>query len=131
MLEVLLVLVLLSISAVAVISTLPQPQDEQVKQHAQRLFQRIQLFNEEAMLAGKDFGIRVDEDKKQYVFLELKADGWQRVSLNQIPEQTTLPEEMTVKLDLSSGVWAMTIDCLSRDLCLMKICSLTSRKRKK
>ncbi|MCY9855569.1 type II secretion system minor pseudopilin GspH [Vibrio mediterranei] len=105
LLEVLLVLVLLSISAVAVISTLPQPQDEQVKQQAQRLFQRLQLFNEEAMLAGKDFGIRVDEDKKQYVFLELQADGWQRVSLNQIPEETTLPEDMTVKLDLSNGVW--------------------------
>ncbi|SEG50837.1 general secretion pathway protein H [Vibrio hangzhouensis] len=105
MLEIMLVLVLLSVSAVAVISTLPQRQDDQLKQDAQRLYQRLQLFNEEAMLAGKDFGIRVDEDKKQYVFLELKPDGWQLAELNGIPGQTQMPDGLAIKLDLSTGVW--------------------------
>lgn len=105
LLEIMLVLVLLSVSAVAVISTLPQSQSDDTKQHAQRLYQRLQLFNEEAMLAGKDFGIRVDEAKKQYVFLELNSEGWQRVSLSKIPEQTTLPESLSIKLDLSAGIW--------------------------
>ncbi|USD60602.1 type II secretion system minor pseudopilin GspH [Vibrio sp. SCSIO 43140] len=105
LLEIMLVLVLLSVSAVAVISTLPQSQSDETKQQAQRLYQRLQLFNEEAMLAGKDFGIRVDEAKKQYVFLELKQDGWQRVSLSKIPEETTLPEALSIKLDLSTGIW--------------------------
>lgn len=105
LLEIMLVLVLLSVSAVAVISTLPQRQDDQLKQDAQRLYQRLQLFNEEAMLAGKDFGIRVDEDKKQYVFLELKPDGWQLAELHGIPGQTQMPDGLAIKLDLSTGVW--------------------------
>lgn len=106
LLEILLVLVLLSLSAVAVISTLPQNQQDIVKTESQRLFQRLQLFNEEAMLAGKDFGIRVDKDKAKYVFLELKPEGWQLASLGEIPDATELPDGIDLKLDLSQGAWA-------------------------
>ncbi|MCW8346229.1 type II secretion system minor pseudopilin GspH [Vibrio sp. ZSDZ65] len=107
LLEILLVLVLLSLSAVAVIASIPPKQDNQIKEEAQRLFQRLQLFNEEAMLAGKDFGIRVDEEQRRYVFLELKPEGWDKISLKTIPDEVTLPDGLTIKLDLSNGVWGV------------------------
>ena len=63
LIEILLVLVLLSLTAVAVIATLPTSQKDLSKQYAQSFFQRLQLLNEEAVLSGKDFGLRVDEVK--------------------------------------------------------------------
>ncbi|WP_098416817.1 GspH/FimT family pseudopilin [Vibrio sp. ES.051] len=105
LIEILLVLVLLSLTAVAVITTLPTSQKDLSKQHAQSFFQRLQLLNEEAVLSGKDFGVRVDEAKSTYVLLSLSADGWQPLELNQIPSKTKLEDDITLQLELGGGAW--------------------------
>ncbi len=64
LIEILLVLVLLSVSAVAVISTIPTNSKDVAKKYAQSFYQRIQLLNEEAILSGLDFGVRVDEKNR-------------------------------------------------------------------
>lgn len=61
MLEILLVLVLVSLASVAVISTLPTSAKDESKIQAKSLYQRLLLLNEEAMLSGRDYGLRVDE----------------------------------------------------------------------
>lgn len=78
LIEILLVLVLLSLTAVAVITTLPTSQKDLSKQYAQSFFQRLQLLNEEAVLSGKDFGVRVDDTKKTYTLLSLTAEAGSR-----------------------------------------------------
>ena len=54
LIEILLVLVLLSVTAVAVISTIPTNSKDVAKKYAQSFYQRIQLLNEEAILSGLD-----------------------------------------------------------------------------
>ncbi|MCV6036365.1 prepilin-type N-terminal cleavage/methylation domain-containing protein, partial [Escherichia coli] len=81
LIEILLVLVLLSLTAVAVITTLPTSQKDLTKQYAQSFFQRLQLLNEEAVLSGKDFGVRVDDTKKTYTLLSLTAEGWKPLEM--------------------------------------------------
>ncbi|MDF5058663.1 GspH/FimT family pseudopilin [Vibrio parahaemolyticus] len=105
LIEILLVLVLLSLTAVAVISTLPTSQKDLSKQYAQSFFQRLQLLNEEAVLSGKDFGVRVDDAKSTYVLLSLTSEGWQPVKLKQIPSKTKLEEDITLQLELGGGAW--------------------------
>ncbi|EGQ8487950.1 prepilin-type N-terminal cleavage/methylation domain-containing protein [Vibrio alginolyticus] len=105
LIEILLVLVLLSLTAVAVISTLPTSQKDLSKQYAQSFFQRLQLLNEEAVLSGKDFGVRVDDAKSTYSLLSLASEGWQPLKLKQIPSKTKLEEHITLQLELGGGAW--------------------------
>ncbi|MDW2456519.1 prepilin-type N-terminal cleavage/methylation domain-containing protein [Vibrio sp. 1249-1] len=105
LIEILLVLVLLSLTAVAVISTLPTSQKDLSKQYAQSFFQRLQLLNEEAVLSGKDFGVRVDDTKSTYALLSLTSEGWQPLKLKQIPSKTKLEEDITLQLELGGGAW--------------------------
>ncbi|MFH4468604.1 prepilin-type N-terminal cleavage/methylation domain-containing protein [Vibrio diabolicus] len=109
LIEILLVLVLLSLTAVAVITTLPTSQKDLSKQYAQSFFQRLQLLNEEAVLSGKDFGVRVDDGvddaKSTYALLSLTAEGWQPLELKQIPSKTKLEDDITLLLELGGGAW--------------------------
>ncbi|MGI2936933.1 prepilin-type N-terminal cleavage/methylation domain-containing protein [Vibrio diabolicus] len=105
LIEILLVLVLLSLTAVAVITTLPTSQKDLSKQYAQSFFQRLQLLNEEAVLSGKDFCVRVDDAKSTYALLSLTAEGWQPLELKQIPSKTKLEDDITLLLELGGGAW--------------------------
>ncbi|EJC6859337.1 prepilin-type N-terminal cleavage/methylation domain-containing protein [Vibrio parahaemolyticus] len=105
LIEILLVLVLLSLTAVAVITTLPTSQKDLSKQYAQSFFQRLQLLNEEAVLSGKDFGVRVDDTKKTYTLLSLTTEGWKPLEMKQIPSKTKLEDDIALQLDLGGGAW--------------------------
>ncbi|MFN1584028.1 GspH/FimT family pseudopilin [Vibrio rotiferianus] len=105
LIEILLVLVLLSLTAVAVITTLPTSQKDLSKQYAQSFYQRVQLLNEEAVLSGKDFGVRVDDAKSTYALLNLTQDGWRPLELKQIPSSTKLEDGIAIQLELGGGAW--------------------------
>ncbi|MBW3697646.1 prepilin-type N-terminal cleavage/methylation domain-containing protein [Vibrio sp. T187] len=105
LIEILLVLVLLSVTAVAVIATIPSSSKDIAKQQAQSFYQRLQLLNEEAILSGLDFGIRVDERKLSYVLMTLTNEGWQETEFEKIPSSTELPKELALKLTLGGGAW--------------------------
>lgn len=106
LIEILLVLVLLSLTAVAVVATLPASQQDQSKQYAHSFFQRLQLLNEEAVLSGKDFGVRVDDAKSSYVLLSLTAEGWKPLEMKPIPSKTSLEGDIALQLDLGGGAWS-------------------------
>lgn len=106
LIEILLVLVLLSVTAVAVIATIPTNSKDVAKKYAQSFYQRVQLLSEEAILSGLDFGIRIDEKKSTYVLMTLKSEGWQEVEFEKIPSSTELPEDLALSLSLGGGAWA-------------------------
>ncbi len=130
LIEILLVLVLLSLTAVAVIATIPTRTDDSAKKYAQSFYQRLQLLNEEALLSGKDFGIRINEEKSRYTLLVLQAQGWQSLALNKIPATTELKNDVALQLSLGAVFGNKMIACLNRDLCLTKIC-LPKKKAKR
>lgn len=106
LLEILLVLVLVSLASVAVISTLPTSSKDVAEKQAKSLFQRVLLLNEEAMLSGRDFGLRVDEKKSAYYLMSLESEGWQKLNIDQIPYETKLNASVVITLTLGGGVWA-------------------------
>ncbi|MDN3608559.1 prepilin-type N-terminal cleavage/methylation domain-containing protein [Vibrio ostreicida] len=105
LLEILLVLVLMSLASVAVISTLPTSSKDNAEKQAKSLFQRVLLLNEEAILSGRDFGLRVDEKKSAYYLMTLESEGWQKLDIEQIPYQTVLSDGVDIKLVLGGGAW--------------------------
>ncbi|WP_391088787.1 type II secretion system minor pseudopilin GspH [Vibrio sp. NH-UV-68] len=105
LLEILLVLVVMSLAAVAVISTLPQDAEDGAKQQAQSLYHRLQLLNEEAILSGKDFGLHVNDKTSQLRYMTLQAQGWQALQDTKISAQSELPDNLALQLDLGGDVW--------------------------
>ncbi|WP_299687043.1 type II secretion system minor pseudopilin GspH [uncultured Vibrio sp.] len=105
LIEILLVLVLLSVTAVAVIATIPTNSKDVAKQYAHSFYQRVQLLNEEAILSGLDFGVRIDEKTSTYVLMALKSEGWQEAELEKIPSVTELPDDLALSVTLGGGVW--------------------------
>ncbi|WP_165310026.1 type II secretion system minor pseudopilin GspH [Vibrio ziniensis] len=105
LLEILLVLVLLSLSAVAVIAAFPISQKDESKLVVQSLYQRIQLINEEAILSGQDFGLRVDQDKNRLLFLTLTAEGWQILEKPQFNAEIEVPSDLKIDFQLGGNTW--------------------------
>ncbi len=105
LIEIMLVLVLMSLSAVAVIINLPDSKQDIAKEQAQRFYYRIQLLNEHAILNGKDLGIRVDEKKGTYSYLQLESNGWQ-VFENKTYVETQLQDGVLLSLELGSDAWS-------------------------
>ena len=120
LLEILLVLVLISVSTVAVIATFPVSQKDEAKLAAQSLFQRIQLINEEAILSGRDFGLRVDDLNRAFLFVELSEDGWKTLEKRQFGSELKLPSELVIDFQLGGNAWVRMSECLIRNLCLIK-----------
>ncbi|WP_194438182.1 type II secretion system minor pseudopilin GspH [Vibrio fluminensis] len=105
LLEVLLVVALLAVTVTTVVFALPDNQRDEAKQQASALWHRLQLLNEEALLSGRDFGLRVDEKKATYYLQQLEEKGWQKLSLDRIPYESKLQEGVAVKFTLGGSVW--------------------------
>ncbi len=105
LLEILLVLVLLAISSVAVIGTLPMKPDDEAKVVAQSLYQRLQLINEEAILSGRDFGLYVDESKGELVFLTLTTEGWKTVDKRQFNAELKVDSDLVLDFKPGGNGW--------------------------
>lgn len=105
LLEIMLVLVLVSAMAVTVVATLPVRHDDEIKQVAQSVFQRLQLLNEEAILSGRDYGLRIDEQARQLLFLSLEQDGWQKLEKDGIAAELPVDEGLAVQFKAGGDVW--------------------------
>lgn len=105
LIEIMLVVVLISLSAVTVIVNLPEKKEDIAKEEAQRFFYRLQLLNEHAILNGEDLGIRVDTKKSTYTYMKLTGEGW-KIFSNKVYVDTQLPEEIEISVELGSSAWS-------------------------
>ncbi|WP_390904857.1 type II secretion system protein GspH [Vibrio rarus] len=100
-----LVMILVSVSAIAVIINLPQSSADAAEVRAQQLFQRLTLLHQDAILNGWDLGIRFDPNGKNYRLLQLNRDGWQALEHRRIPADTKLEDGLVLAWELGDGVW--------------------------
>lgn len=114
LIEIMLVVVLMAISAVAVIMNLPSSREDMAKEQAQRFYYRLQLLNEDAILNGKDFGVRIEQQKGVYSYLQLESTGWSVLESKNYKE-TKLPENITLTLELGSNVWSQNESFFSNE----------------
>lgn len=105
LIEILLVLVLLAVSSVAVIATLPNFGDDNAKQQAQSFFQRVQLLSEEAILSGRNYGVHVDEKKGKYSLLVLTNEGWQAITSSRMSASVELDQQLTLQMSIGNDIW--------------------------
>lgn len=104
LIEIMLVVVLLAMSAVAVVMTLPDTQQNASKEHAYRFYYKLQLLNEDAILNGRDYGIRIEEKNNQYSFMQLTKKGWQPLE-SKTYKETKFDEGVELRFQIGSDAW--------------------------
>lgn len=114
LIEIMLVLVLLALGSVAVISTLPSSKNDLAEKTARSFYQRVQLMDEESVLSGVDYGLRVDAKASPptLTFLQLTAEGWQEVKRAQFKSKLKIDERLSVDFQIGSSVWHQDDDRL-------------------
>ncbi|MGF1701003.1 type II secretion system minor pseudopilin GspH [Photobacterium makurazakiensis] len=103
LIEILLVLVLLATSAVAVLVSLPEGQDNKVKEQAARFHYLVQLLGEDALLNGIDYGIRVERNR--YQFLQLTSQDWQPMTESRFFTEVEMDEGIRLTVEIGGYSW--------------------------
>lgn len=103
LIEILLVLVLLATSAVAVIVTLPESQEDMVKEEAARFHHLVQLLGEDALLNGIDYGIRIERNR--YQFLQLTSQDWQPIQESRFFTEVEMDEDIKLIVEIGGYSW--------------------------
>ncbi|MGR6841069.1 type II secretion system minor pseudopilin GspH [Aliivibrio wodanis] len=106
LIEIMLVLVLLSVSSMAVIMSLPESSDDQLEEQASRFYQLVQLLNEDALLNGMDYGIYFSQERQEYRFMTLKSDGWQPLEESRFFTEVKMEDDITFEMELGGSAWA-------------------------
>ena len=107
LIEIMLVLVLLSVSSMAVIMSLPDSQDDQMEEQASRFYQLVQLLNEDALLNGMDYGIYFNQERQEYRFMQLNVDGWQPMEQSRFFTEVKMEDSsVEFEMELGGSAWA-------------------------
>ena len=99
LLEILLVMVLLSLTAIVVVPTLPQKSDTEAKDEANRFYQLIQLWTEQSLIESKTMGVRVEDDR--YRLMALKGNDWEYVQAKKrLATDISMPEGVELEIEV-------------------------------
>lgn len=114
LIEIMLVLVLLALSSVAVISTLPTSKNHLAEDTARSIYERLQLINEEAVLSGVDYGLRVEQKQNPptLTFMQLGEKGWHKVKRHSFNAETKIDKRLMVDFQAGGTTWEKDDDRL-------------------
>ncbi|MDZ7828509.1 MAG: type II secretion system minor pseudopilin GspH [Halofilum sp. (in: g-proteobacteria)] len=84
--------------SLALLSLPAQSPADRLQREAERLYVRMDLAREEAVLQARTLGLRIDE--KGYRFLHLHSDRWQALADDRLLPAHELPDSVQLSLDL-------------------------------
>lgn len=107
LLEILLVVVLMATTAMLVVQTLPTNQHDEIEQEATRLYHKLQLLSDDAMLNGQDYGLHLDdiESGKTLTFMSLGDEGWQPIQDSKFYQPIELDGDLSFFYQLGGSAW--------------------------
>lgn len=107
LLEVLLVVVLVATTAMLVVQTLPDDSERDVETAAASLYHKLRLLSDDAMLNGRDYGLRFDDKNDAYTFTFMLSgkEGWQVFDHSKFYNPLTLGENLTYEYQLGGDSW--------------------------
>jgi general secretion pathway protein H len=103
LLEVLVVVVIIGIlTSMAVVSVNVLGGDHEMDEEARRLQAVLTQVREDAMLEGRDVGLRIDVRGYDFLHYDGRYERWELVSDDPLLRERTLPEGLTAALFLES-----------------------------
>ena len=100
LLEILLVLVLLSLTAIVVVPTFPKKNNDDAKTEAERFYQLIQLWNEKSLITSQVMGVRIEENN--YRLMQLDGNNWKIIAKQgRVATEVEMPEDITLSVEIA------------------------------
>jgi general secretion pathway protein H len=101
LLELLVVIVIIGIiTSMATISVRVLGGDHQMQQEAERLQAIVTQVREDAMLQGRDIGLRVDQQGYDFLSYDARKELWETVDNDPLLRERALPEGLNLALRL-------------------------------
>lgn len=97
--EILVVVVIIAIVAsVAVISVNALGRDTEIGDETRRLSGLIGMVREQAEMEGRDYGLRLEEGKYDFLLYDVRRDQWRSIDEDRLLRPRALPEGVRLRL---------------------------------
>jgi type II secretion system protein H len=96
--EVLMVVLLISLTVTFAIAKLPNSGDTLARHEAERLAALVDQVREEVVLASRPIAIEIDEGQRSYRFLE-RDEEWTPVTGDDVLREHRLPDPLVLKIE--------------------------------
>lgn len=101
LIEILVVVVIIAIVAsVAVISVNALGRDTEIRDETRRLVGLIGLVHEQAEMEGRDYGLRLEEEKYDFLIHDVRLDEWRAIEADNLLRPRRLPAGLRFRLRL-------------------------------
>lgn len=101
LLELLVVMVLMGLLSAAAMTTVNYAfTDDTAEKHSERMAALVELAAEEALLTGRELGMRIDDDGYSFYRFEERQQAWRRIDEQKIFRSRTFPEHIETSLHL-------------------------------
>jgi general secretion pathway protein H len=99
LIEILVVVVIIAIVAsVAVISVNALGRDTEINDETRRLAGLIGLVREQAEMEGRDYGLRLEEGKYDFVLFDVRRNDWLTIDEDRLLRPRELPQGVRLRL---------------------------------
>lgn len=101
LLELLVVMVLMGLLSAAAMTTINYAfTDDTADKHSERLAALVELAAEEALLTGRELGMRIDDDGYSFYRFEERQQAWTSIAEQKIFRNRPFPEHIEISLQL-------------------------------
>lgn len=101
LLELLVVMVMMGLMTAAAISTINYVfTDDTAEKHSERLAALVELAAEEALLTGRELGMRIDDDGYAFYQFDERAQAWSAINQQKVFRNRAFPEHIEISLRL-------------------------------
>lgn len=99
LIEILVVVVIIAIIAsVAVISVNALGRDTEIGDETRRLSGLIGMVREQAEMEGRDYGLRLEEEKYDFMLFDVRRNDWLTIGEDKLLRPRELPEGLRLRL---------------------------------
>ncbi len=98
LLEIMVVVVLIGLSATVIVLNLERDVDQVAEQEARRFASLLEYVRDESILTGRLYGIDIDESERRYEFKRFDGE-WRPVERDDVLRPRTLPEYLGIRFD--------------------------------
>ena len=111
LLELLVVMVMMGLMTAAAISTINYVfTDDTAEKHSERLAALVELASEEALLTGRELGMRIDDDGYAFYQFDERAQAWSAINEQKVFRNRTFPDHIEISLRLEGQAVVLAPD---------------------
>ncbi|WP_461537647.1 type II secretion system minor pseudopilin GspH [Spongorhabdus nitratireducens] len=116
LLEIMLVLMLLGLSASLIIPSLPTGSGSaQLQEQADKFASLARAARQQALIEGRSLGIAVENKSHGYHFLSVEHGQWKKINQSRLFKAAALPDDISIAITPGDSFWQEAIELEQSD----------------